>query len=283
MEITLADERVLLFEDQLTEEEAEVIAEKNKKNAFGSIQKVTSFFNNPKTDDFEITYKEHRYEPFWHIKGVAKYVYDRTAQHQWPTSGPEVASLTLNNVDYEVKNGTVTMSVLEHCKQEETEEFFVDALTGTRHAVFQDYLQFVATHVKEDALQKVSEKSILIPPHARASSLVRETASKMVRSIEADKIFEESVIFEHIDLYYRPVYAYRFHWVSKNKEAMVEVDGLTGRVSYSQKSFQQLVGKVMDYDFLFDVGADAVGIFVPGGSIAVKFAKKYIDVTKRRK
>lgn len=38
----------------------------------------------------------------------------------------------------------------------------------------------------------------------------------------------------------------------------------------------EYLGKVLQ-NFLFDVGLDAVGIFVPGGSIAVKAAKRYID------
>jgi hypothetical protein len=283
MEIIVADERVLFFQNQFTIAEAEVIAEKHKKNAFGSIQKVTSFFNNPKEDDFEITYREHRYEPFWHIKGTSKYVYDRTVQHHWPTSGPEVTSLTITGQDYEAAKGQITISVLEHCLQEESEDLFVDGLEGTKQPGLKDYLQFVATQMNAAETKQLSEKSIVVPPKTRASALVREAASKMVRSIEADKIFEESVEFERVDLYYRPVYAFRFKWLSKDKEAMVEVDGLTGKVGYNQKSFQQLMGKVLDYDFLFDVGGDAVGIFVPGGSIAVKFAKKYIDITKRKK
>jgi hypothetical protein len=34
-------------------------------------------------------------------------------------------------------------------------------------------------------------------------------------------------------------------------------------------------------DVLFDVGADTVGLFVPGGSIAVKIAKAAIDSNKK--
>ena len=44
--------------------------------------------------------------------------------------------------------------------------------------------------------------------------------------------------------------------------------------------FKEYLGKVLDPDFLFDLGADAAGMFIPGGSIAVKVAKKYIDSKK---
>jgi hypothetical protein len=40
------------------------------------------------------------------------------------------------------------------------------------------------------------------------------------------------------------------------------------------------MGKVLDTGFLFDLGADAAGMLIPGGSIAVKVAKKYFDSKK---
>jgi hypothetical protein len=283
MEIAVAEDRVLVFQDQLDEEEAENLARKNKADAFGALQKLTGFLNRPKEEDFELTYKEHRYEPFWHIVGTAHYVYDRTAKHHWPTTGPEVQSFTLEGKDYTVNNGTVSISVLEHCQQEETQELLVDGVTVAKNVSLKEYLKFSAKEANKSDIEKLAEKNAVVPPVARASALVRETASKMIPSIQADKIFEESVEFQNVDLYYRPVYAFKFKWLSKNKEAVIEVDGLTGKIAFSQKSFPQLVGKVLDYDFLFDVGGDAVGMFVPGGSIAVKMAKKYIDVKHRNK
>ncbi len=283
MEITVADERALVLTDQLKFDEAQSIAEKRKADAFGAFQKVTSFLSRPKDNDFEITYTEHRYEPFWHVTGSARYVYNRTVQHHWPTSGPEVIKLTIDGKEYSTTNDTITVSALEDCVQEESEELFVDGLTSAKQSTLKDYLKFSAKELKKEDIEALSKKSVVLPPVARASVLVRDAASKMMHSIEADKIFEESVQFQHVDLYYRPVFAFRYKWISKAKEAVVEVDGLTGNVTFSQKSFPQLVGKVLEYDFLFDIGADAVGMFVPGGSIAVKFAKKAIDIAKQKR
>ena len=75
----------------------------------------------------------------------------------------------------------------------------------------------------------------------------------------------------------RPVYAFKYAWASKQKEAIIEVDGLTGEFRAGTRVFTEYFGKVLDQSFLFDIGADAVGMFVPGGSIAIKAAKKYIE------
>lgn len=37
---------------------------------------------------------------------------------------------------------------------------------------------------------------------------------------------------------------------------------------------------MLNRDLLFDIGADTIGLFVPGGSIAVKLAKAAMDKRK---
>ena len=111
---------------------------------------------------------------------------------------------------------------------------------------------------------------------------MRETLAKMIKGVQADKILEEQVEVTCVDLCYHPIYAFQYRWTSKNKEAIVEVDGLTGEIKSGAKVFSEYLGKVLDQNFLFDVGADAAGMFIPGGSIAVKVAKKYLDSKKKQ-
>ncbi len=282
MEIKVPPERVLLLKDQLSDNDAEKIAWKNKTNAFGAFHQVASFLSRPKDEDFTLVYKEHRYVPFLHIKGSAKYVYDRTVVHEWPTSGPEVQRLTLADKEYGVKNEMISVSVVEHCREESHEELFVDGLTDGRNANLMQYLRFAEQEIKKEELENLAKDNVVLPPHTRTSGLVREIASKMIQNIEADKILEEDVSFEKVDTYYRSLFVYKYHWESKDRDAVIFVDALTGEVSFSTGDFKQLMGNVFDYDFLFDIGKDAAGIFIPGGSIAVKVAKKYIDVTQSK-
>ena len=57
----------------------------------------------------------------------------------------------------------------------------------------------------------------------------------------------------------------------------MELDGVTGAISSGSRVFTEYLGKALDQDFLFDIGADAAGMLVPGGSIAVKAARKYMS------
>ena len=280
MDIRVADQRILLFADQVSAAEAKQLSWEKKTSAFDAISKMTSFLSRPKDDDFELLYSEHRYQPFWHVIAKARYVYDRTAQYQIAPNGSEVRSVTLEKTDYVVTNGHIHVSVMEHCSQDEQDEVFVDGVTGKNNPDLSQYLS-LSPKVATDKLEKLITKgSIVVPPQARVSAIMRDALSKMIKGIQADKILEEQVEVQCVDLYYHPVYAFQYKWKSKNKVAIVEIDGVTGAVGSGNRTFNEYLGKVLDKDFLFDLGADAAGVLIPGGSIAVKVAKHYIDKKK---
>lgn len=278
MDIQVADQRILLFSDEISPSEAEEIAWEKKVSVFDTVSKVVSFLSRPKDDDFELVYQEHRYQPFWHVVAKSKYVYDRTANYQVPSKGPEVKSVTLQGQDYQAQNGHIHLSVMEHCSSEEREEVLIDGVTGKNDHELSKYLSLSPKVAKGELEKLVPKKSILVPPQARVSGIMRQTLSKMIKGIQADKIIEENVEVACVDLYYRPVYAFQYRWISKNKEAIIEVDGLTGEIKSGLRVFKEYLGTVLDQNFLFDLGADAAGMFIPGGSIAVKVAKRYLDI-----
>ena len=280
MDIRVADQRILLFADQVSAEDAKQLSWEKKTSAFDALSKMTSFLSRPKDDDFELLYSEHRYQPFWHVIAKAKYVYDRTAQYQIAPNGNEVQSVTLEKTDYVVTNGHIHVSVMEHCNQDEQDEVYVDGVTGKNNPELASYLS-LSPKVATDKLEKlVTKGSIVVPPQARVSAIMRDALSKMIKGIQADKILEEQVEVQCVDLYYHPVYAFQYKWKSKNKVAIVEIDGVTGAVGSGNRTFNEYLGKVLDKDFLFDLGADAAGMLIPGGNIAVKVAKRYIDKKK---
>lgn len=281
MEIKVADERILVVQGSITFDDAETKAWQKKIDAFGAINKAASFFAKPKDEEFELVYKEHRFQPFWHVAASARYVYDRNSTYQVATAGPEVRSVTLEGKEFEVTNGHIHAAVTEHCKQESVEETLIDGLTGQKVADLAKYLKGDTKEAPGNELQSIaSEVSILVPPLTRVSGIMREMLSKMIKGIQADKIFEEHVEVSCVDLYYHPIFAFQYRWKTKEKEAIVEVDAVTGSIQAGSRTFKEYVGKVLDRDFLFDLGADAAGMFIPGGSIAVKVAKKYMDNKK---
>lgn len=282
MEIVVADQRIFLFASQFTPQDAEAKAWEKKIVAFDIISKFGSFLSQPKDDDFELVYREHRYQPFCHIVAQARYIYDRNTEYRVETGGPEVKSVTCMVKQYEPIKGHICLSVTEHCILEEEDEVFVDAVTGKNQPELANYLSFSPKLVNGKLTKMVHKDSILVPPQMRVSAIMRNTLSKMIKGIQADKIQEETIKVPTVDLYYHPIYAFQYRWKSKGKEGIVEIDALTGVVKGGNRVFREYLGKVLDTDFLFDLGADAAGLIFPGGSIVIKAAKKYIDIRKAK-
>jgi hypothetical protein len=277
VQIEVASQRILLLKDLLSAKQASDIAWQKKLGAFDALSKVTSFLSKPKDEDFSLTYSEHRYEPFWHVVSRARYEYTRTTNYQIASTGSEVKTVTIHDTKYDVLNGHFHVPVLEYCLQEERNEKILDGITGKDAPQLKKYLSLTATEVTGQLTDEVGTDAILIPPQARISAIMRDSLSKMITGIQADTILQEEVEVSRVDLYYRPVYAFKYAWASKQKEAILEVDGLTGEFRSGTRVFTEYFGKALEQAFLFDIGADAIGMFVPGGGIAVKAAKKYID------
>ena len=283
MDITLADERAFLLKEQLSLEQAEGRAWEKKVDAFGRIVKVASFLQRPKDSDFELIYKEHRYEPFWHIVCRARYVYERHRDYPVTLSGSEVKAITLDDKRYDVTNGRIQLTVTEHCREEPARTLFINGYTNQPDEALQRYLNHPANEVPPEHLEELGKQgAIVLPVQARASAVVRDVLLGVLKSIQADTILEDSVEIANVDLYYRPMYAFQYRWHSKEKEAVVEYDAVTGELRTDGKTFQQYMGKLLDPEFLFDVGADTIDLLVPGGGLAVKLARKGLDVARSR-
>src|SRR5262249_32752928 len=104
--------------------------------------------------------------------------------------------------------------------------------------------------------------------------------AEMLRPVQADTILEESLTLETTDLVYRPVWAFEFLWKPKDKRGVVEIDPVTGAIRTGGSLLPQLGGGITR-DALFDtgpdIGADTIGMLVPGGGIAVKVARAALD------
>ena len=285
MEITVADEHAWLLKEQLTIDHAEGRAWSKKTDAFGAMAKVTSLLQRPKDDDFVLIYKEHRYEPFWHIVCNARYIYERNRQYDLVVGGSMVEKVTINNNDFIAKDSVIKLSGLEHCREEYHEEAIIEGVTGQRKPELTTYFKYEKLEILKDQLDTFApEGVVVVPPQTKSSAVVHSILAKMVKSLEADKIIEDRVTVETVDLYYHPVYAFQYRWISKDKEAVMEYDGVTGELRAGGQIFRQYVGKILDPEFLFDIGVDTVDLLVPGGGIAIKLAKKGIGValTKKR-
>ena len=278
MNVELADERFLILTDRFSMDHAEGRASTKRIDAFGTLAKVTGFLSKPKEDDFELVYRERRLQPFWRLTCAADYLYER--MRRYAVKVPEaVETVAAYGQTLSAVSGEITFEGLETCREAVRKESLYDALTKQSDPTLSRYLQYDGVAVAPEALQAAAgEGTIVVPPVAKAPELIRDALSGVITRIEADRVIEERIRVEAVELYYRPIYAFRYRW--QNKEAIVEFDGLTGEVKAGGSTFENYLGKVMDPAFLIDASVEAATLFIPGARLAEIIVTKGISLAK---
>jgi len=278
MEIQLGSERIFVLQEREGVEVLRQRAMDRRTQSFGS--GIGSLLQRPKAEDVVLVASQRRLEPFWHVAGRARYVYERSRDYSVLASAPEVREVTVLGTTYAVAESgqaarTFTVPAIEHCREEIAHELDADARSGAKVTDAAAVLAGPRDEISDPATL-AAEETIVVPPEHRASFVVRQLLSEMLKPVQADRVIEESLTLETIDLCYRPIWAFEFHWQSKDRRGVVEIDAVTGAVRQGGSLLPQL-SKMVTRDALFDIGADTIGLLVPGGSIAVKVARAALD------
>jgi hypothetical protein len=266
VDVEIAEERIVVLTDRFNLDHAEGRAWAKRADAFGTVAKLGGLLSRAGSDDYECVYRERRLQPFWRLHCHAVAAYERSRTYTVPVA-PEVRSVQVGGETKTVEHREFRVTGLEVCRDETEREFLFDGLTRQQNPALAAYLKFPATAVNAEMLDATAQAgTVVVPPQNKASALVREVVSSAIGKIEADRILEERVSVDVVDLVYRPVYAFRYRHVGK--EAVIEFDGLTGDTRADGATFEQYLGKALDPRFLLDVGVEAVNIFVPGTQLA---------------
>lgn len=266
MNVELAEERIFLLPDRLGAAQAEGRAWSKRTDAFGAFARLGGLLNKPKDEDYEVLYRELRLQPFWRISASTTYVYERQRQHKVKLA-PEVQSISIGGDTLPATNREATISVTENCSESAQRDWLFDGISKKADASLKSYVGADSKQITtEDLNEHARSGAIVVPPQAKASMLTRDVISQAIRKIEADRIIEEKMLIDAIDLYYRPIYAMRYRW--QTKEAVVEVDAVTGDTRVGGSTFEAYVGKLVDREFLLDAGAEAANMFIPGVNLA---------------
>jgi hypothetical protein len=278
MDIQLAEQKIFALNEKITIEQARLRAMDKRTTLFTS--GVNVLLQRIKPEEVELLATQKRWEPFWHVICATRQVYDRTRKFNVPVTGPEVQSITLQETDYPVANRSIAFTAVEHCREENRQQMFFDGVSGESQELG-NLIGNARTEVTDLSEFTARDNTIVVPPEIRASYVMRQALQTMLKPVQADVIFEEVVTVEAIDLYCRPIFAFEFRWKTKDKTAVAEFDAVTGEMR-NAKSLRQQLNIRISRDTLFDIGADTIGMVVPGGNIAVKLVKVAVDYNRKK-
>ena len=242
--------------------------------------KLTGFLSRPDDAAFEVIYRERRLQPFWHIGCTAHYAYERVRDYRVPV-GAHVIDVVVEGIPRPVTAGAYTVGGLERCREQVEREAWFDGISGAPEPALAAYLKNATTPGDPAMLAAQTEAGVVVvPPQAKTSMLVRDVLASAITLIEADAVTEERMVVHHIDLVYRPIHAFRYRW--QGKEAVVEVDAVTGLAHAGGSTFEHYVGKVLDAEFLLNAGVEMAGLFIPGARLAEIVISKSLKAGKAK-
>ena len=241
----------------------------------------------PKVEEVELVYSEVRWEPFWHIAGRVRYLFERSKTFSVPVTGAEVRTVTLFGQEFEVVaqpqqppssqpallqqigqqmglSGAMrsfSLAGVEHCVDENLQIRYVDAVNGQTLQPGADYTKKDKTEIS-DLSELTSGDALIVHPQLSAAKVAKSMLSTMVKQIQADKILEETTSIEVLDLYFRPIYAFEFAWKAKNKTGVAELDAVTGTLA-AGKVLHTRGDKPLTREALFDINADTATSLMP--------------------
>ena len=280
MEISLAEEQAYYFVPQIPLEIARDRIEKKKTTLVAGM--FGTLISRPGPGDIQEISVENRLEPYWVVTAASRTTYDRQQVYTIPIKGEEVREVTLLGQRLTVSSKgspSLTLNGTEHCVEEQRLTRYYDGLSGQK-ADLSRFQSFTKSEIT-DIAQFAPEGMLVVPPQMRATAIVRQLLGEAIQPVKnAQIIHEERVDVEAIELNFRPVYALEYEWASKGKRVIVEFDALLGDMHSGGKKWSDQMKGILTRDLFFDVTADAVGMLVPGGSIAVKLVKAVVDRKK---
>ncbi|MDH5833760.1 hypothetical protein [Luteimonas kalidii] len=274
--IEAAAARVLLFEEVYPARAAQEQAEKSKLNAFGALARLNPL-NRPKAETVQLSKWELRYEPFWHVVARREVDYTHDATYVLPVGNPHAQRLDIAGQVYPVlsreKKPHIELPAHERCLRRVDTAIFQDGMKrDMKPAVLQRYVDKY-----QAADQPQLDRDGLLQPLLSSSAATQLVLSRLgAEAIDASEIHDDTATIEKLHLYYRPVFAFEYVWSPAGKVGVVEVDGLTGEVVELGQWFREKLGAVVTRDLLVDIGADAISMAIPGGSIAVKVINRLV-------
>ena len=281
MDISLAEERAYYFVPQIPLDEARSRIEKKKTTLVAGM--FGTLISRPNPTEIEVVSVESRLEPYWVAAVATRTGYDRQQTYTVPLKGDEIREVTILGQKLSVSSKSspsLTLNGIEHCVEEHKVTRYFDGLSGQKTDLsrYQNYTKTEITDLEDFA----PEGMLVVPPQMKATVVVRQVLGEAIHPVsKAQIIHEERVDVQSIDLNFRPVYAVEYEWTSKGKRVVIEFDALLGDIKTGGKKWSDQIKGILTRDLFFDVTADAVGMLVPGGGIAVKLVKAVVDRGKK--
>ncbi len=282
LEVKQENHKIYLFKKIFEFESAKQQAEKKKLNAFGMFAKFNPL-KRPNEENVLLRNQMLRYEPFWFVSSKRQINYNCMVTYPIPVHNPHAVSISIDSdedvhTSYPVMRqndkAKVDVKVIENCHRIIEYSNHLDGLKREiKNSVFIDYIKkFEHAEVETVDVENVLQPLLSVDS---LTSMIRSELQNQV--INASNINEDAEEITSLYLYFRPVYAFEYHWSAADKIGVIEVDGLNGEIIENGSWFKNTFDQAFTRDNLIELSAELASTVVPGGGTVIKIASKVIQ------
>lgn len=280
LEVKPENHKIFVFKKIFEFDSAKQQAEKKKLNAFGMFAKFNPL-KRPTEETVLLKDQILRYEPFWFVESRRSVNYNCIVTYAIPVHNQHAISITIDqqeDLSYPVMRqqdkAKIDIQVVERCHRTIEYSNYLDGLKREiKKSVFIEYIK----KFEHSAVEKVDLDNVLQPLLSLDSltSLVRSELQNQI--INATNIQDDAEEITSLYLYFRPVYAFEYHWSSADKIGVIEVDGLTGEIIENGSWFKNTFDQAFTRENLIELSAELASTIVPGTGTAIKIASKVMS------
>jgi len=271
--LNIEEKNILAFFPKISISEAAKKAEENKHRCLSFFSRI---IYRPKDDEIKLSGSTAHYLPFWQIEFAANVEYIREKPLKLDLD-KTVNEVKIGDQYFKVKDGSLKLKIDEKCSADQQQTSFIDAISGDSI----DPGELLSSgHKRLNSISELINNDIeVIPPRIRASIPVRNMIHSLMQPLKAIEILSQTLNIQKLNLCFRPVYTFEYLWESRKQSVSFCIDGVTGRVYEGNGIVQSSDNRISEAS-LFDIGADAIGLVVPGGDIAAKIAMAFLGKKK---
>lgn len=280
LEVKPENHKIFVFKKIFEFDSAKQQAEKKKLNAFGMFAKFNPL-KRPTEETVLLKDQILRYEPFWFVESRRSVNYNCIVTYAIPVHNQHAISITIDqqeDLSYPVMRqqdkAKIDIQVVERCHRTIEYSNYLDGLKREiKKSVFIEYIK----KFEHSAVEEVDLDNVLQPLLSLDSltSLVRSELQNQI--INATNIQDDAEEITSLYLYFRPVYAFEYHWSSADKIGVIEVDGLTGEIIENGSWFKNTFDQAFTRENLIELSAELASTIVPGTGTAIKIASKVMS------
>lgn len=276
----IPETQVFKFIEIHTKDAAKIKANEEKESAFnalkGSIAKVGKLLNLKKeNDDIEVSYIDCFYKSYWCIDAQRLTQYECDAEYPIVISNLNAKEVRIiledNTANYVVENNQTKVKATEVCERKNDYYNVVDNETAYIDNDFhKNYIE--NPNYRKRKFNIDSDK--ILKPEMSKTGLIQRVNATLTTEIKADRILNDQINYNKIELYLVPIYFFECYKKSTKEKALIKINALTGKIVRDNNSTKDVLSNDEVKSVVIDVAAEMASALLPGSGPVLKYLVK---------